>query len=670
MKINYSIKLFCLKTVYGFLSVLTIIFFYTTKIAPADFGYRIDKLELNITQKFPPSIAFDLLEDSDQVNKKYIIETIPLTVGFPDVGPLKLEELSFGMIEEIRSDREMQKISKNEDLNINNNFFSEEEKTRLRMAKLDRELVIDDLLPRHEVSFGEKFKTILNHESKEKNNYHNSVKVFKPNNISNLDSKTRIDSLSNSGNFIKGQVEFAHDGGLHFAEEHTIQIQRFEEGIPKELAQVDWQSGTFTINLKSKQGILVGRIHNGQGKIEGEGQISVTDFLKTNNQTIFLKKIGARPPIIASSAYGKHRKQYDSKMNLAGFFSSKLKEEVSHDINLFGIDSEMVIQASSQKHQTTISMVNLLSGAEIVLLPENMLNGLTEILSEQDIQLDLDRGDSLIWGTVKLQGRPIEGATIIESQGKVSYFGGLYLPDQTRVQTSENGMFAMVVHQPGWNEFDIELKDGRRVHLNALVYPGKVTQVDAEIPNESVEVTVRSFDAFSGEPVRSVINFQQLNDTVDTGIQGMAIVSLPKSQNLSFVTVNPDSPYENIRSSYSTPLDYYHLPLIRKKWLDEIKSNYKINEISKTGIIVGFVQGDEFIVEINNKESNSQVVYFDHMGAVSSKGLPGGGFIIFNLEEENANIIIASLRSQLEVSRIVRPEIGLMQVLNINLELK
>ncbi len=298
-----------------------------------------------------------------------------------------------------------------------------------------------------------------------------------------------------------------------------------------------------------------------------------------------------------------------------------------------------------------------------------MINGLSEILLEQDISLNLDRGDSLLWGIVKDQGRPAEGATIFAGQGaRTSYFGGFYLPDQTRTKTSENGMFSITLSNPGWNELIVELSDGRRIRINTLVFSGKVSQVEVDVPKNTSPLILRSFDAFTGDPLRSNIEIQQLEQPIDTGFEGTTTVEVPKTNNLSYVLVSPEAPYEKIRLSYMHLEDYLHIPLFTKTWLDEFKAYLKVSDEPQTGNVVGFVQGDDFTIEIQNKDSSSKVVYFDQQGHFSNQGLAGGGFIVFNLEENQVNLTLLSKRNNKEIVRIVRPEKEWTHVINANFE--
>jgi hypothetical protein len=338
------------------------------------------------------------------------------------------------------------------------------------------------------------------------------------------------------------------------------------------------------------------------------------------------------------------------------------------DINGFDASSEVFVKAASKNHSPTIAFVNPATGSEIVLLPLRMISGLEQILGDQDLPYHPEKGDSLVWGKVATNGRPLEGATVTSGDGRAIYFGGLYLPDHTRVETSANGMFAMVLKQPGWQELYVQLKDGRGFYINALAFAGSIAQVTAEIPAGEVPISLRTFDAFSGDPVRAQVHLHQVDTLVDTGMEGAKVTDLPRSQNLAFVTASPEAPYEPVRLSYTRLSDYLHIPLVTHDWLGNLRIQAQVIEANETGVVIGYVQGDDFIAEVPNKESLSKIIYFDPQGRIAPEGHAGGGFVIFNIEQDQANLIITSRRTQKALGRIIQPHQTIPFVVNATFE--
>lgn len=729
------------------LSLSLFALFYSQWLGIADLGYRTTPIDLKLSQKYPPAVALEVihskapLEESSLVDP--LITVIQLRAEYPDLGLISLDELSFKMSSEslpgssplpstsfqhrpslanrsMASSAEMVTGSQPED------YFTEEEKLRLKMAHLTKEdLNMDDARPKEEPTLREKIRAIIAQQERNNNpqfdNYANSTHPARTaagnpytasaQPLPRLPFKVRVD------------IEFAKDSSeaLALTDKHFIDVRRFEEGIPKEAAQVNLVDGTFTINLQSTKGVVIGRLTSKNGGIDGEGKIAVLDLMNSNHPKLILKKHSSNlsKPVSAygndwgkisttgsgenknnSHGYGKEHSNNSKKsvtgnattkqtinnsfsptMMLAGVPMNKRVDDASSSSapnsdasmklfnNNFEPSSEFVLEANAAYHRPTVAISNISNRSQISLLPDRMINGLSEILLEQDISLNLDRGDSLIWGVIKDRGRPVEGATVLAGQGaRTSYFGGFYLPDQTRTKTSENGMFSITLSQPGWNELLVELPDGRRVRINTVVFAGKVSQEDIEVPNGNTPLTLRSFDAFTGDPLRAHLQIQQLEQTIDTGFEGTTMIEVPKTNNLSFVLVSPEAPYEKIRLSYTQLEDYLHIPLFTKNWMDEFRTYLKISEGPQTGNVVGFIQGDDFTVEVQNKESSSKVAYFDQQGRFSNQGIAGGGFILFNLEEDEVNLTLLSKRNNKEMVRIVRPEKEWTHVINANFE--
>jgi len=721
---------------------------YSHLMGPADLGFRAAPMDLKLSQKYPPAVALETIRyttlEVDSSNEKGsftvdALKVIPLKAGYPELGTISLDELNFSFNDSssstskgttkdatmVTSQRDTSpRVSRYPSSNrimdeVPENYFSEEEKNRLQMAGLSNDLEVDDLHPPYRQDLSERVKALIAQEGFDKNPNADSSTQFsekkqalassKNNNQKNSDHQSSDRSPSDRSPsdsqptppkplVIRGELEFAKDSSLALTDQHFIDVRRFEEGISKEVAKVDLVNGTFSMNLQSTRGVIIGRLTNKKGKVDGEGSVSVLELVNSQHPKLILKKNPDKSIIQPSSIYGNSGWDKNKKGGLATqlflvgatptpppstFNSSSLTKDPRNEAspvnsthftsklfnNVYDTSSDFVLEAQADFHRSTIAITNLTKSSEIPLLPERMINGLSEILLEQDIPLNLDRGDSLIWGIVKEKGRAVEGAKVISTQGgRTSYFGGFYLPDQTRQATSENGMFVVSLSNPGWNELLIELKDGRQVHFNTLVFSSKVSYVEANIPDQSLAVTVRTFDALTGDPLRADLDFQQLSEPTRTYAEGFVNLELPSTNHLSFLQITPESPYEKVRMAYTHLTDYIHVPLFTKNWMDFLKSSIKIDDQLRTGNIVGFVQGDDFIVEIQNKESQSKIIYFDQQGHPAPQGVAGGGFVVFNLEEDQVNLAIVSLKTEKEIIRIVRPEREWTSVISANFD--
>lgn len=658
-----------------FMLMLLALTYWTFLRAPQlgrdDYGFRAEKIDLKLSQKFPPAMAFQIIDNEDLRSEPSIDETvIELKVGPPEIEPIQLEELTFGYLEPKPPGLMVNKPSVPSPVVVDNNLFTEEELLRLSVAQQQRGLQVEDLTPvEEEDSFGARFKAALREErSKNELQAKQESEPSVTKNTSDVDDVAKSTPARLVGLQLEGEIEFVKDGSLALTDKHFIDVRRFEEGVAKEVARVDLERGTFSMTVNNTRGVIVGRLTNQRGGVEGEGLLSVSDLVLAKKGTkLILKKTAQRLPVRVSSAYGKSERAL-TKVNVASAWNDPDSIGTDYEINSFDPQSEMIIEGKAQNHRDSIAMVDMSAGTELLVLPERMIWGLRDILHENEITLDLDRGDSLIYGLVQRNGRPLDGATVISSLGPTSYYGGFYLPDRTQQQTSDNGMFSIVSNQPGWQDLFIGLPDGKGFHYNVPIYPGKVMNIVAEAPSETIPVTLRSFDAFSGQPVRVKMEIQQLNDFVELGDDGVAVVELPKTKNLSFINVMPEAGYERTHFSYHHLLDYLHLPLIPKEWLEELKSSLKINDEMETGTIVGFVQGDDFLVEIPNKGSKLKIVYFDPTGRIVERGVNGGGFVVFNLEYDTPNLVIYSRRNRRALGRIVKADHDSIEVIQASFE--
>lgn len=646
------------------LGPFVVFIFFCSELGRSDFGYRVDNIEVTLSQKFPPAIAFELLENGSLPEQSLPEEElIPLRAGLPDLEPIQLEELNFTGVEDSTL-RTLDPLPIKPSMLANDSKLdlTPFERQRLRQAEEQFGLNISDLEPAQATSLRDKVQALLEAER--------TAPLpqggFPPRSISEQSKEKTLEAdgiAVPKATFVEGEIEFVKDGSLAMTDKHYLDVRRFEEGISKEVAKVDLQRGTFSIHVNGTRGYIVGRLTNQRGGIDGEGILSVAELLSTKKNKLVLKRALQKDPIHTTSAYGQKEPMRSSSMSVAMNPKATHEEGSVFDFNALDTTTEFVVESKAESHIPTLSVVNYGKGADLIMLPERMINGLAAILAEQGLHFDLAAGDSLLWGTVVKNGRPVEGATVQVTDGEVSYFGGLYLPDQTRDKTSENGMFAIVVRKAGWHHLFIRSSDNVGFYVNSFVAPGKVTQVTADIPSERAPVTVRTFDAFGGDPVSGRLEIQQVEDFVDVDASGVKLLELPRLISPSLLFFNPLAPFEKTHILYGSFLDYLHIPLVSTPWLDEMVSIATAKRQPKTGIIVGYIQGDDFTVEVPNKHEDVPLIYFNHRGQPVEMGVDGGGFILFDVDIDTPNLLIHSKRTQKTMGRLLNPREDSIQVI-------
>lgn len=492
---------------------------------------------------------------------------------------------------------------------------------------------------------------------------------------SNIDSKKENNIKNSSATLFKinGNVELDKkaDPPLVFTPDHRIEVRRFAEGVPHEFGDVKAQNGTFSIDVQNSYGTIVAQLINSQGVIEGQDSISIQDIMNSKNKPhLVIKPVGKGHVSVASMYGANFQKEFFNSLNFDIFGSIDTAVPVGKDLptDPHYADAESVVQVSANGHVPTTAVISLQSGSDLMLMPEKMLTGLTDILNDQGIKLNLNRGDSLIWGVVRDHGQPIEGATIIGDRSEPVYFGSMYLPDKLRTKTSESGIFVIVVNEPGWKDLFIQMENGPKMHLNVLTFPGKVSQVFADLPNKEKSVSIRTFDAFSGEPARARIQLQQVEDLADTGDRGLSVIQIPDTNTLSFINVFPEAPYLESRQSYTLLLDYLHIPLISKNWIDKIRAAKRVNEMIERGTVVGFVQNEDYLLESSSFEKGQEnLVYFNAHGEIVSSGVAGGGFILFNQPTGFIGVNVKDRKNKRTYRKIAFPDEKFISVLNFTL---
>lgn len=475
---------------------------------------------------------------------------------------------------------------------------------------------------------------------------------------------------------ISGPIEIT--GGLAVTNDHYIEVRRSAEGIAQEVGRVDLHKGIYQISVRESSGLIIARLVTKSGQVLGEGSIRIS-HLDTNQNQVAGPKLKIEPSTAVAgsvaSAYAKPG-AVPPKETVVTMLKGARDISVKKDglIAMDGIakGSSTVVRTAAPTFMQTASLVVAGENFQATLFPESMIRALREIvLNEKQDQTPLEDLGHVVWGKVSLDGHPVSGIQVkLESVAEMDpiYFNQFMLPDPKLTSTSENGLYAFISVPEGFQSLVATRENNIFGYQNVIVEKGSVASGDIQNSMRIESVPLRVFDAFSGAPLSAEVALQSLDHELNVR-DGADVLMLPQVNRLGLLRLKPESnDYLAARYLYSDKDSFIHLPVIAWSWLSGIKTFLKLNEVSESGVAVGFVPDEDFEAYIAGEEDfpAANIVYFDMQGRIlqTGKGAAGGGFIVYNLPADTHEIVVMGAKTQKIFSRTLPIDPNSLSVLS------
>lgn len=475
---------------------------------------------------------------------------------------------------------------------------------------------------------------------------------------------------------ITGPIELTQ--GLAVTNEHHIEIRRSDEGVFREMGQVDLMKGSYSIDIDEASGAIVARLIDRAGLVLGEGSIRLSKLQVGEGRLIY----GPRLEISPSPTW----------TGRVSYFYPNSKKAAPPRVTTFGGQNQVVVNANGEitldnvaKNSTTVvraeadqympSSKIMVAGEKsfgISMFPNSMMEALKTIIADQKRVVHSRLTESsVVWGTATLDGKALSGVTVMsetDPEAKAIYFNEFLIPDPKLTSTSSSGLYAFVDLHDGFHALLAQRGDSYFGHQNVEVEAGSVAIGDIQSTLHTEPVRVRAFDAFSGEPVSLLANLQSLNEPLLIE-QGSASIVLPQVARLSMIYTEAPAGYISANYFYNDQDAFIHMPMISSEWLAELRTIAKINEMPETGTIVGFFGEERFEAYLagQDKDSPATIVYFDAAGKYvgGKQGVAGGGFIIFNAPYGTHESVIVGA-SEKVFSKVVPVDVETVSVLSFS----
>jgi hypothetical protein len=473
---------------------------------------------------------------------------------------------------------------------------------------------------------------------------------------------------------VRGKFEMRGVGVV----DQFIELKRIEEGQVREIGRIDLKAGLYTIDIESPKGILVAEIKDKNGILIGEDRQKIVNlqsrglyfegpFIQVRHPETLASGVAIPSEKAASVTRGMPGKSPSAFVTTL-FSDQNILENPTDEFGNVSRTSSTVsyISDSTEKNRKILTIRQTGDISKTPVFSEKWLQGAMEYISDQQqIEFKSKKAPILI-GRVFVDNKPAMGIQVqIENHPGVEpiYLDQFMIPTSRQSETSENGYF-MIVGVEEENYTVTAFKQNQIIgHQMFIAEEGVVSYQNILSQSAVSQVVVRSFDAFSAEPIEIDLitpDVEEVMQTIGGSIRYNQQNALGVSQ---FLIRTNQQNYLPIRYVQDSRKDYVHIPMIQEKWLNEIQTTRLINEMPDSGTVIGFVPDFDFDVYlIFEGYSQDQIVYFDLQGRISQSPIKGGGFILFNVPAKAHEVVVQEKDSDRIYSQVFDIKAGQISV--------
>ena len=454
--------------------------------------------------------------------------------------------------------------------------------------------------------------------------------------------ETRKQPYVLSGHFTLGGGLAYVAGAMKFKLYHILNDVSVTEGMLWE------DQARFEINVKELKGQLVLRLVDREGNILGVNQVQLQSLtLPSKNQkqiaglNINLKPVpvGATAELISAYSIGNQTVMPVAKAQveidgLNRHYQSNEEGAIDDPDVLPG--SSFILKAQHKSFWGSLAVGLSGQHSTLQLFPEKMVEALLGLVARNDDEYEDLSKKGVIWGRVVQNGEPLAGV-VVELAGRFDispiYLNDIYLPDQNMEGTGRTGLFAFVGVASGIQSV--------RAIVKGAPYPAKVVPVEnyyvspleLEVGQPTVATVKVTKAPMRNQPYSAT--FHIVGTDREYRVEGEAAIQWPKGSGLMLVEADGGEEMDVIRISLERESSEISVPMIPSRWLQQLATEKRINLEGQKGVVVGFVNGKNFQVFLDDKQpyGHENTIYFDKSGKIvrDGTGPAGGGFILFNV---------------------------------------
>lgn len=478
-------------------------------------------------------------------------------------------------------------------------------------------------------------------------------------------------------------------GLLEFTSGLALTSPTDELTVFQEVEGEHWQEGTvwiregrYAIEVPNREGLLVAELRTDRGELLGRGELELVHLpLKKKNQfkvsdvTIQLHPISSSLDGRILSAYSHNdvkKSVAEAQVEIIGVGHRINSEKDGHFEDPQIIEgSSVIVQVQRAGYWGTLAVGSSKSQNEFTLYPNKMLKAFMSFALENsrtnDPTIKFDQDTSLVWGKITRGGKTVAGAHVelmtTDKPLTPIYFNELMIPDPKLKATTSNGLYAFLPVPPGAHA--VQVTD-QGILSEPIVFPTEgrhVSTIDIETMSWK-RMVVKSFDAFAPQQQVATDMYRLGFDSEKLRSSGTSELKYVPSTSLLILNSIPAvAEYAPARVSVTRQSTFAYLPMVKTQWL---KSLIAGRRNPGTSIAVGFVNTKKTYRVHPDVGAAATVIYFDKDGkeVEGNLGVPGGGYVVFNLDSGFRTISVVPLGTDLVSAQTVLADSKFVNLIN------
>ncbi len=443
---------------------------------------------------------------------------------------------------------------------------------------------------------------------------------------------------------IQGYFELSDGIGLV---NQSISLRRVKEGQSIEVGQVDLKAGMYQIFVNSFDGELVAEIKDERGIVIGEDRKKIAGLVRQQNYFQGPQLKLGRPNSFGLNLRHVDDRKVEDKEFSAYLFSGNYTLKKTTDVypNVARHSSTVAfIESNDDRTARTLSIRTVRDSSEIVLFSRNWVEGARQYISEK-VQIQYMSDTEVIIGRVLVDGKPMAGAqVVVENQPGVEpyYLDQFLIPQVQQSTTSSNGYFIIPGVQPGSYQISAFIQNRFLGSQAYFVEPMIVSYQEIVTTNKAKISTVKSFDAFTGQSIKTEVQVPGVEEILTVGPVNAKYSDGTQSGLVEVINRPVSVDYVPYIYMLNQAKDYMHLPQLSEIFISHLQQNRKISE--ETSLFIGFVKMNKYEVSLGEENFDPRnIIYFNSAGELSVTPFENGGFAIFNVPLGTQEVIINNM---------------------------
>ncbi|MFP5518637.1 MAG: hypothetical protein ACLGGX_01940 [Bdellovibrionia bacterium] len=459
---------------------------------------------------------------------------------------------------------------------------------------------------------------------------------------------------------IVGNIEVLN--GLAVTDTTSLEVRRFAEGMSLEVGRVDLREGTYEIAVEDLTGVLKAKLLDQKGSVLGEdtirlsslpkvGQLVAGPALKLKPNEGSIARIRSNQKSRAKNkreiASNSHKNSVWQVSSLNGAIEYAAKSENEYEAPGFQKNSNILKEVVDADKVKTYHLSRADESVEIEHLAlserETLFDFVNAQVKERNI---LKRDGNIIYGKVVTEGF-VENELSVELESfkslKPIYFNEMFMPVASLSHLTGSGYFMFLDVPEGFHSLRLNRSGSFMSFVNTIVKNDGISFVQIQTSASSDAIPVRIYDAFSGVPLVGKLLVQGAAQEIFCH-DGSGVASLKPINRMGLIqSVIADAQYVSAHYQYADSDEFLHVPAVQSSWLEGIQSQLRLSDSAFNSTLVGFVPEKTYEVYLADSDNGAEhIVYFDSQGNIipDKRGIPGGGFIIFNMKPGVSEVVI------------------------------